>query len=72
MNMTSSRNILEIMNKYGHCCSYHVIEELKTEARTKLLNRSKICPDGICKKQYLFTGVAFDIFDRYVDTATGK
>lgn len=71
-SLTSNRKIVEIINKYGHCCSYHVIEELETAATTTLLNRSKICPNEICKRQDLFTGVAFDNFDRYVDTATGK
>ncbi|KAL3265694.1 hypothetical protein HHI36_009897 [Cryptolaemus montrouzieri] len=52
------QQIIEIINKYGHCCSYHVIEELETAATTRLLNRSKICRNEICKRQDLFTGVA--------------
>lgn len=31
-SITSSRKVIDIINKYGHCLSYNTIEELKTEA----------------------------------------
>ena len=31
-SLTGSRQIVEIMNRLGHCISYHTIEEIKTEA----------------------------------------
>lgn len=71
-SLTSSRKIVDIINKYGHCCSYHIIEELETRATITSLNRSKICPEEISKRCDLHTGVAFDNFDRFVETATGK
>lgn len=71
-SLTSSRKIVDIINKYGHCCSYHIVEELETTATTTSLNRSKICPEEICKRNDMHTGVAFDSFDRYIDTANGK
>ncbi|XP_031327663.1 uncharacterized protein LOC116159137 [Photinus pyralis] len=30
-SLSSSRKIVDLVNKYGHCCSYNVIEELETE-----------------------------------------
>lgn len=71
-SLTSSRKIVEIINRYGHCCSYHVVEELETEATFLSSTRSELCPDGIKKSSGLNTGVAFDNFDRFVDTASGK
>ncbi|KAK0174281.1 hypothetical protein PV327_011030, partial [Microctonus hyperodae] len=50
----------------------HVIEELETAATIAALNRSDVCPEGIVGNKNLHTAVAFDNFDRYVDTATGK
>jgi hypothetical protein len=31
-SLTNSRKIINILNKYGHCCSYTTLEELETEA----------------------------------------
>ncbi|XP_011874807.1 PREDICTED: uncharacterized protein LOC105565870 [Vollenhovia emeryi] len=72
-SLTSSRKIIDITNRYGHCCSYNVIEELgETEVTFSSINRGTICPEGISLSPDLFTGVAFDNFDRYVDTTSGK
>ncbi|GFU43145.1 hypothetical protein TNCV_4289841 [Trichonephila clavipes] len=46
--------------------------ELETEATISSVNRSQICPPDIIQSPSLSTGVAFDNFDRYVDTLTGK
>lgn len=70
-SLTSSRKIIDIINRYGHC-SYNVIEELETEATFSSSNRSNICPEGIVTSANLFTGVAFDNFDRYVETTSNK
>lgn len=60
------------MNKFGHCCSYTVIEEQETEATFASTSSTQICPADITKAPNLQTGVAFDNFDRFVDTLTGK
>lgn len=71
-NLTSSRKVIDILNRYGHCCSYNVLEELETEATFSCSNRSDICPQDILQTRNLLTGIAFDNFDRFVDTSTGK
>lgn len=71
-SLTSSRKIIDIINRYGHCCSYHTIEELETEATFSSSNSSTLCPPGIIHSPNLHTGVAFDNFDRYVETVNGK
>lgn len=70
-SLTISRKVIDIMNRYGHCCSYNVIEELETEVIFSSTNRSNICPEGISLSPDLFTEI-FDNFDRYVDTTKGN
>lgn len=71
-SLTSSRRIINILNRLGHCCNYTTLEELETEATYSSVHRSEICPPDIIRKSSLCTGVAFDNFDRYVDTLNGK
>lgn len=71
-SITSSRKVVDVINKYGHCCSYNTIEELETEATFASSSRSNICPEGVQLSPGLCTGVAFDNFDRFVETNTGK
>lgn len=71
-SLTSSRKIVDIVNRYGHCVSYNVIEELETELTYSCGAREVICPPDIVRAPNLLTGLAFDNFDRFVDTLTGK
>ena len=71
-SLTSSRKVIDIFNRYGHCCSYNVIEELETEVTFSSSKRSNICPQDIIQVRNLMTRVAFDNFDRFVDTRNGK
>ena len=71
-SLTSSKKVINIVNKYGHCCSYTVLEELETEATFASTSRTQICPEDIIRAPNLCTGLAFDNFDRFVDTMTGK
>lgn len=63
---------MNICNRYGHCCSYTVLEELETEAAFAATNQETICPEDILQQSFLCTGLAFNNFDRFVDTSTGK
>ncbi|GFY14284.1 hypothetical protein TNCV_3614721 [Trichonephila clavipes] len=71
-SLTSSRKMINILNRLGHCCNYNTLEELETEATISSVNRSQIFPPDIMEIPSLSTGVAFDNCDRYVDTLTGK
>ncbi|GFU22616.1 hypothetical protein TNCV_1304921 [Trichonephila clavipes] len=71
-SLTSSRKMINILNQLGHCCNYNTLEELETGATISSVNRFQICPPDIIQSLSLSTGVAFDNFDRYVDTLTGK
>ncbi|GFY36060.1 uncharacterized protein TNCV_4844321 [Trichonephila clavipes] len=71
-SLTSSRKVIDIINHYGHCISYNAIEELETEATYSSVSRTGICPEAVNKNENLSTGMAFDNFDRFVDTKNGK
>ncbi|CAG9763477.1 unnamed protein product [Ceutorhynchus assimilis] len=71
-SLTNSRKVINILNRYGHICSYNTLEEFETEVTIISVERSKICPDDIILSPHLCTGVAFNNFDRFVDTRTGK
>ncbi|GFV69644.1 hypothetical protein TNCV_4507591 [Trichonephila clavipes] len=71
-SLTSSRKMINILNRLGHCCNYNTLEELETETTISSVNRSQICPPDIIQSPSLSTGVAFDNLYRYVDTLTGK
>ncbi|GBP96603.1 hypothetical protein EVAR_65156_1 [Eumeta japonica] len=48
------------------------IEELETEATYYSMLKSTICPDAIKTSSNLCTGIAFDNYDRFVETNDGK
>lgn len=71
-SMTSSRKVLTILNRYGHTIGYNLAEELETEMTYSSQKENNVIPAGISRVDGLSTHVAFDNFDRFVDTATGK
>ena len=38
--MTGSRRVIEIMNRFGHSISYHVMESMKTELATFITEKN--------------------------------
>ncbi|CAG4994332.1 unnamed protein product [Parnassius apollo] len=71
-SMTSSRKVLTILNRYGHTIGYNLAEEIETEMTYSSQNENSTIPAGISRVDGRSTHVAFDNFDRFVDTATGK
>lgn len=71
-SITSSRQVVDLLNKLGHVSSYHVVEQLETEATYASISRSVLCPDGIELSPEFLTGLAFDNFDRFTETSNGK
>ncbi|GFU98408.1 hypothetical protein TNCV_3652391 [Trichonephila clavipes] len=70
-SLTSSRKIIDIIHRL-HCISYPGVEDLETEATYTSVQNSSICPETIVKSPLLCTGVAFDNFNRFVETNSGK
>ncbi|XP_018358131.1 PREDICTED: uncharacterized protein LOC108757918 isoform X2 [Trachymyrmex cornetzi] len=71
-SLCNSKKIINLLSKYGHCCSYTILEELETELTFSTANSSYVCPEDILRRPDLNTAVAFDNFDRFVETLNGK
>ena len=46
-SLTGSRKIIEIMNRLGHCASYHTMEEVEMEATFESTKRNLMTPLGM-------------------------
>lgn len=71
-SLTSSRKVLTILNKCGHSIGYTAAEELETEITYTAYENNQLIPAGIKLRSDLSTHVAFDNYDRFVDTLSGK
>ncbi|EFX75137.1 hypothetical protein DAPPUDRAFT_108189 [Daphnia pulex] len=71
-SVTGSRKTIEVVNKLGHGINYHVTEEQETELTYSTTDKSKLLPWGLQRHNQLGTGVAFDNYDQFVETLTGK
>ena len=69
-SLTCSRKVVDLLNRLGHCVSYSTIEEL-TEL-TFEATKEKLTPNGMSLNPANNIGVAFDNFDIYVETVSGK
>ena len=63
---------MTILNRYGHTIGYNLAEEIETELTYTAHNNNSFIPSGINPTFGLCTNVAFDNFDRFVDTTSGK
>ena len=70
--LTNSRRLLELLNRMGHCSSYHTVEEIETELTFQANAEHKNTPHGMELNPSLGTSVAWDNYDRFVDTQSGK
>ena len=66
------REVIDVMNGFGHCASYNFLEELETELAFGAIEESKLLPESLLRQPDLNTGVAFDNFDLFVETLMGK
>lgn len=72
-SLTGCRRMIEILNQMGHCVSYTVTEEMETELAYACSSNNRILPYGLIDNNpQLHTHVAFDNYDKYVETSTGK
>ena len=71
-SFTGSRRILEIMNRFDHCASYHTVEEVETTLTAEAKKEGKLLPQGLKPFRGSRLGTAWDNFDRFVETLNGK
>ena len=63
---------MEILNRMGHCVSYSTAEELETELTFEANKNSKEIPFGMKTTAEFNAGIAWDNFNRFVETKSGK
>jgi hypothetical protein len=71
-SLTGSKKVIQILNRYGHCPSYNTIQELETELTYEANKNMEISPYGMKKGNELGTGIAWDNYDCFVETTSGK
>ena len=71
-SLTGSRKVIDMLNRLGHSVSYTTVEEIETELTFEANKEERITPDGMLLNANMATGVAFDNYDRFVETMTGK
>lgn len=67
-SLTGSEKIITILNRLGYCISYSTLVELETSAAYSSVSNKTLCPSGIYPTIILPSGIAWDNFDRYVET----
>lgn len=63
---SSSRKLIEMLNRQGHSINYHAIEELETSLGEAILNMEEACPEGTLP--LVMFDLAFDNFDELPET----
>ena len=71
-SLTGSRRVIESLNRMGHCVNYHDVAELETEMTFEASNNSTYTPVGMDLIRCVGTGLAWDNYDRFVETSSGK
>ena len=71
-SVTGSKKTVTLLNKMGHCASYNTIEEIETEMTYTARKNKDMLPTGMKKDSSTGIGVAFDNYDRFVETKSGK
>lgn len=72
-SLTNSRTVIDILNRLGFSISYTAAASIESEIAYLGSEQGTCLPHSlIANKPELFTGIAFDNNDRYVETSTGK
>lgn len=71
-SLTNSRKVLTMLNKYGHTINYNLAEEIETELTYFSLLENQLIPSSISVVNNLSTNLAYDNYDRFVETLSGK
>ena len=70
--MTGNKMLIGMFNRYGHCVSCTITKELEIELTFTVTSASKISPPDLVPDSSLTVGIAYDNFDRFVETLSGK
>ena len=71
-SLTGSRQVIDILNKFGHSVCYHTVESIETELACVITEKHHASPDGIHQQSGLCTGIAWDNYDENSETLSGS
>ncbi|XP_050505694.1 uncharacterized protein LOC126883969 [Diabrotica virgifera virgifera] len=71
-SLTGNVKVMEILNRCGYSISYSGLAELESSAAYSCIANGQTCPSGIIPTSSLACGVAWDNYDRFVETQSGK
>ena len=69
---TGSRQVIDMLNHMNQSVSYSVAEELETELTYNVTKDNSVTPPGLSESSDTGIGLAFDNYDRFMDTPSGK
>lgn len=70
--LTGSRKVINVMSRMGFCPNYSLIAAIETELAYGNNQKKQLLPYGLVPNPHLNTNVAFDNYDRFVETCSGK
>ena len=62
-SLTGRRQIIDILNRFGHSINYHTVEAIETQVATDISDRHQALPDGTSQDDDLSTCLAWDNYD---------
>ena len=71
-NVAGSKKLIGMLNRYGYGVSYTTTEELQIELTFTVTSVSKISPPDLVSHSSLTVGIAYDNFNRFLETLSGK
>ena len=71
-SITGSKRVIGMLNRLGHCVNYNCVEELETEITYAADKKQELTPVGMSRSSDVCTALAFDNFDRFVESLSGK
>ena len=71
-SLTGRKKVVTMLNRLDHCINYNGTEELETELTYNCSNANQITPAGMSNEKSCSTGLAFDNYDRFTETLSGK
>ena len=71
-SLTGSKKVVQMLNRLGYCPSYTSVMEMETEVTFQANDEERLTPHGMSLSPNSGTGIAWDNFDRYVETTSGK
>ena len=67
-SMTCKRKVVELLNRFGHSVSYHVVETIETELATSIAYRKARLSDSLVAASGLGTALTWDNYDENIET----